>query len=861
MTDIDTSQVNPPDDFPLDNADDVFGVFEAERIIADSALPVTLHGKLVPIDADGVYVPDVQDANGVVHFFAAAETDAAHELRYYRVAETDDGRIVHDAHPVMPLADAADRTFPRDALETMLIHDELDSAIELAHITAESHGLAFPEPEALPPLQTAVEYGFEGGLDDYDVIVLEAVKSWRDGSTDHEQRVTIANYGSAPELNVDSRELHTLMETEGVESAMNLAESIAVASGYLHDGRDDTRLFTEGPPDPFTTNAERDRVAEEFVQDYGERDTDELPAISVSPTDIFAEWADDVRTEREANAHLEGAAWFEATFRDNPEIELLTPLDDTVNYAVVVTDTDPWTTELLVEKFWRADNDYVGMDMLTIDTYDSDGEIERDVAQAARATLLGIHEERGLEAMMRQAELGAMGNGYLDGDRADTRLFREGPTDRFETLAYRVEGTPNPYWNTSGERIDRSPDETAGFRAAPPERVYLLDDTDPAPPQPEPGSWEELLAAQPDEPEAPERHYWQTHYRPVETPDGEPLGTALFVTEFPQLPPDFDDYIDEFGMSDADYPTEARTVEMAHFASESDAAKFDAEFRGYLVPGLLDGPELAPEVAKLEGLSGEWHDMDYDEIVGYMSGKRTIVREESHWRLHDPNAERETEGAFKGIPVDSAFIPTDSGSGEPPTAGLGSALNEGDDWHIETRLAITPDAQPLGTLLVMAVYPADFEDIRDPSDVPPHQRSLADEERLVMRSFDAVDRADEPVPDDSNFHVRTLDLGHFETLQAAKTFEADFRASLVPGLLDGPELATEVAKLEGLSGEWQERTGQDLIGFMNDRKPVILDPEAWHLHDPAMERLAREPDSLDAAFDDASEPSTHDLDI
>jgi hypothetical protein len=266
------------------------------------------------------------------------------------------------------------------------------------------------------------------------------------------------------------------------------------------------------------------------------------------------------------------------------------------------------------------------MDMLTIDTYDSDDEVERDVAQAARTTLLGVHEERGLEAMMHQAELGAMENGHLDGDRADTRLFSDGPADRFETLAHRVEGTPNPYWNTSGERIERD---------------YLLDDDEP-----EPGSWEELVEQQQAhvEPEAPERHYWQTHYRPVETTHGEPLGTALFVTEFPQLVPDFDDYIDKWGMDDSIYPTEARTVEMAHFASEADAAKFDAEFRGYLVPGLLDGPELAPEVAKLEGLSGEWEEMDYDKIVDYMSGRRTIVREESEWRLHDPNGEREAQG-------------------------------------------------------------------------------------------------------------------------------------------------------------------------------------------------------------------------
>ncbi|MDX2138464.1 MAG: hypothetical protein SF123_10250, partial [Chloroflexota bacterium] len=165
---------------------------------------------------------------------------------------------------------------------------------------------------------------------------------------------------------------------------------------------------------------------------------------------------------------------------------------------------------------------------------------------------------------------------------------------------------------------------------------------------------DELVAHERDhvDPDEPERHYWQTHYRPVETPDGEPLGTALFVTEFPQLPPDFDVQLDEQGMDDTLYPTEARTLEMAHFASEEDAANFDAEFRSYLVPGLLDGPELAPEVAKLEGLSGEWRDMDGDEIVAYMSGDRTIVREESEWHLYDPNAEREAQEGFEPAQTD-----------------------------------------------------------------------------------------------------------------------------------------------------------------------------------------------------------------
>jgi len=286
------------------------------------------------------------------------------------------------------------------------------------------------------------------------------------------------------------------------------------------------------------------------------------------------------------------------------------------------------------------------MDTLTIDTYDSDDETKREVADAARATLLGIYDARGLEAMMRQAELGAMENGYLSGDRTDTRLFRDGPPDRFETLAHRLVDEPNPFSGIGDDRVD---DETQELPVVTPERVYLLDETDMA--LPEPGSWEELLAAQTDDEPAPEAHYWQMHYRPVETPEGEPLGTALFVTEFPELPPDFDAYIDENGMDDTVYPTEARTLEMAHFADEKDAAKFDAEFRGYLVPGLLDGPELAPEVAKLEGLPGTWEDMDSQGIVDYMSGNRTIVREENSWHLHDPNAEREAQEQLESTPL------------------------------------------------------------------------------------------------------------------------------------------------------------------------------------------------------------------
>jgi len=90
---------------------------------------------------------------------------------------------------------------------------------------------------------------------------------------------------------------------------------------------------------------------------------------------------------------------------------------------------------------------------------------------------------------------------------------------------------------------------------------------------------------------------------------------------------------------------------MAHFADQQEAERFEAEFRSYLVLGVMDGPDLAPEVAKMEGLAGEWEDMNYRGIVDFMSGQRTVVRETSDWHLHDPNAERETERPNNGFTV------------------------------------------------------------------------------------------------------------------------------------------------------------------------------------------------------------------
>ena len=464
----------------------------------------------------------------------------------------------------------------------------------------------FPDPATLPDLNTGVDYRFIETSDDVGRPTLEAVKAWRDGNQDREAHLALASYGMSEELAVDLRELNAVRETQGLAAAMALAETMAAASGTLDPNRDDPRLFTQGPPDPFTTSLEHERAASAIIDEHPHGNAPML--------------ASEARADR-----------FRERFADSP-YHLLEPVDPTVNYSFEVVAADPWTLELSAGKWWigddgRIDNQAQTLKTYSMESYEWERETEREIAAMDREDLHRTYQESGLEAAMRQAEALAVANDELDPNRDDGRLFRQGPPDRFTTLREA---------------------ELAGLNGVPiAENVRDITDDDttelPAVSTPEPESWDALIAAQANEEPEPERHYWQMHYRPVETPEGERLGTALFVTEFPQLPPDFDKYIDENGMDDSIYPTEARTVEMAHFANDDDARKFETEFRSYLVPGLLDGPELAPEVAKLEGLSGEWEAMNYDQIVDYMSGNRTVVREENDWHLHNPNAEREAQ--------------------------------------------------------------------------------------------------------------------------------------------------------------------------------------------------------------------------
>ncbi|MDX1994623.1 MAG: hypothetical protein SF029_19730, partial [bacterium] len=571
-------------------------------------------------------------------------------------------------------------------------------AQQLAHDVADHYQQPFPAPFEIKALDAQPDYYFGYGTGPNHAPSLEAVKTWMDGAERRFDTFTIAEYASWEDAAPDEVALEAVLKSEGLEAAMNQAERMAVASGYLdpdrvdprvffdetappdpfvtehtrdmrhqpayhidaitaegdarlevtkswgegdhqrlvipqsdwltarenaevaHDlmergdlqgamilveiagieagvidpKRDDPRLFTDGPPDPFTTIRERDLASPEM-------DTQTLPAY---PT-LYADWAEQVQQEREANAHLEGTAWFEATFKKG-ERDLLQPLDDTVNYGVVVQAVDPWTSELAVEKYWKEPNGHLGSDSQTIQTFASEDDVQREAAEAAREGLLDVYDARGLEAMMHQAELLAMDSGQLDGERLDPRLFTNGPPDRFETLAQQLEVEPNPYWNTDREQIEARSGQDV------------------------------------------ENPYWRLETLPVNDLDGQPLGHALHMVVYPGIPQE----ADAVG-SPAISPDEPfRLLEMAHFETTEAADMFGKEFNSYLIPDVLDGPELAVEVARLEGLPAEWKTLEGDELKAYQNADLTLIREPADWHLYNPNAERDARIAAEGLYTD-----------------------------------------------------------------------------------------------------------------------------------------------------------------------------------------------------------------
>jgi hypothetical protein len=534
-------------------------------------------------------------------------------------------------------------------LEQVMAEKGIEAAINLAEHMAVAGGYLDPQrddpriffDDSAPPDMFMTERQRELNIPSYGLgavsangeSFLDVVKSW--GNDDYERLVIPQPDWETAQANAEVA--GDMLEAGRLQDAMRLVELAGVEAGVVDPQRDDPRLFMQGPTDPFQTvrQAELSQEVQVAMSDDIEEFDVETPTPDY-PT-LYREFAEAAAQEREANASLEGAAWFEATFAQS-ETELLQPFDDRVNYAVVVQDADPWTLELAVEKYWKEPGGYLGVDSLTLHTRDP--ETGREQAEQERGALLEVYDERGLEAMMHKAELTAMQNDWLDGNRADPRLFTQGPPDRFETLAQQLEGEINPYWNTDGEAVPLP---------EPQDYVYRVE-------------FDEAEGMDFVPPEAAENPYWRMETLPVNDPDGEPLGHALHMVVYPNVEHD-PERVGAPAMAE-DEPF--RLLEMAHFETTEAADRFGREFNGYLMPGLLEGPELAQEVARLEGLPVEWKALEGDDLTAYQNLTLTLTRDPVDWHPYNPNAERDARIEAEGLYTDpiQQFTRLDEGEDE-----------------------------------------------------------------------------------------------------------------------------------------------------------------------------------------------------
>jgi hypothetical protein len=64
---------------------------------------------------------------------------------------------------------------------------------------------------------------------------------------------------------------------------------------------------------------------------------------------------------------------------------------------------------------------------------------------------------------------------------------------------------------------------------------------------------------------------------------------------------------------------------------------------------VIDGPDLAEEVAQLEGLPVEWKTLEKDDLKAYESDHLTLTPASSNWRLYTPHAEQDAQMAAEGL--------------------------------------------------------------------------------------------------------------------------------------------------------------------------------------------------------------------
>jgi hypothetical protein len=153
----------------------------------------------------------------------------------------------------------------------------------------------------------------------------------------------------------------------------------------------------------------------------------------------------------------------------------------------------------------------------------------------------------------------------------------------------------------------------------------------------------------------PTSPYWQLTSLPVATPEGEALGYALHLWVYPGLENQPET------LPDIPEGEPFQWLEMGHFKTREAADRFGEEFKGYLMPDVLEAPELAVCVASLEGLPEHWQSFEEKDLQALQTGTLTLIRDPQAWHVYNPFAEQEARIQSEGWYSDPLMnIQTDS---------------------------------------------------------------------------------------------------------------------------------------------------------------------------------------------------------
>jgi hypothetical protein len=118
------------------------------------------------------------------------------------------------------------------------------------------------------PFVTLREKELQGLTYTYDVVAqpqgtyeLQSIKTWAVEGEYGLQSIALGEYDRPGDAHTEQDLLRAIGKAQGLEAEMRAVERIAVENGTIRASRADPRLFTEGPPDPFTTQRQQELEA------------------------------------------------------------------------------------------------------------------------------------------------------------------------------------------------------------------------------------------------------------------------------------------------------------------------------------------------------------------------------------------------------------------------------------------------------------------------------------------------------------------------------------------------------------------------------------------------------------------------